>query len=166
MGGKTSRNQMDRQYLEQLHKSVPNMKIEDVMGIYEDFKKASGRKGKLTKQNFRKVYKKAFGDSAKEFADAIFHSFDTDGNGTIDFEEFLVGLSLSDSTRNDRQSRIQKLRWAFNVYDTDRSGTIDRKEMVSIVKVRLSPPTFLQRERRMACTDADTTLFWRALFKK
>lgn len=110
------------------------MKIEDVMGIYEDFKKASGRKGKLTKQNFRKVYKKAFGDSAKEFADAIFHSFDTDGNGTIDFEEFLVGLSLSDSTRNDRQSRIQKLRWAFNVYDTDRSGTIDRKEMVSIVK--------------------------------
>lgn len=134
MGGKVSRKSADRQYLEQLHKRVPNMKIEDVMGIYEDFRKASNKKGKLTKANFRKVYKQAFGDSVKEFADAIFHSFDTDGNGTIDFEEFLVGLSLSDASRNDRNSRIQKLRWAFNVYDKDRSGTIDKKEMVSLVK--------------------------------
>lgn len=110
------------------------MNIEDVQGIYEDFRKASGKRGKLSKKNFRKVYKQAFGDRVTEFADAVFHSFDIDGNGKVDFEEFLVGLSLSDSVNNDRQSRIRKLRWAFNVYDKDRSGTIDKKEMVSIVK--------------------------------
>lgn len=134
MGNKLQGKKPDLQYLEELHKRVPNMKLEDVMAIYEDFRKNSNRSGKLTKDNFRKVYKEAFGRSVKEFADAIFKSFDTDGNGTIDFEEFLVGLSLSDATGTDRHSRIQKLRWAFNVYDKDRSGTIDKTEMVSIVK--------------------------------
>ena len=127
---------MNKENLQQLHTRVPNMNIEDVQGIYEDFMKASGKTGKLSRKNFRKVYKQAFGDCAKEFADAIFHSFDIDGNGKVDFEEFLVGLSLSDSVSNDRKSRLQKLRWAFNVYDKDRSGTIDKKEMVSLVKVR------------------------------
>ena len=136
MGAKHSRRSINKDYLEQLHKRVPNMNIEDVQGIYEDFRKASGKRGKLSKKNFRKVYKQAFGDRVTEFADAVFHSFDIDGNGKVDFEEFLVGLSLSDSVNNDRQSRIRKLRWAFNVYDKDRSGTIDKKEMVSIVKVR------------------------------
>ena len=138
MGGKvSSRNTESREYLEQLHKQVPNMNLEDVLEIYKDFNRFSGKNGKLTKSSFRKVYKQAFGESAKELSDAIFQSFDTDGNGKIDFEEFLVGLSMSDSNGNDRRSRIQKLRWAFNVYDKDRSGTIDKKEMVSIVKVRL-----------------------------
>lgn len=134
MGPANSKDRGEVPDLKDLHKQVPNMNIEDVKGIYEDFRKASGKSGKLTKKNFRKVYKQAFGSSVKEFADAIFHSFDTDGNGKIDFEEFLVGLSLSDLASNDRQGRIQKLRWAFTVYDKDRSGTIDKKEMVSIVK--------------------------------
>ena len=112
------------------------MNIEDVQGIYEDFMKASGKKGQLSRKNFRKVYKQAFGGRAKEFADAIFHSFDADGNGTVDFEEFLVGLSLSDSVCKDRKTWLQKLHWAFNVYDKDRSGTIDKNEMISLVKVR------------------------------
>ena len=145
MGGKvSSRNTESQEYLEQLHKQVPNMNLEDVLEIYKDFNRFSGKNGKLTKSSFRKVYKQAFGESAKELSDAIFQSFDTDGNGKIDFEEFLVGLSMSGSNGNDRRSRIQKLRWAFNVYDKDRSGTIDKKEMVSIVKVRLVTHHFLR----------------------
>ena len=136
MGGKiTTRKSANRQYLEQLHKRVPNMSMDDVMSTYKDFKTFSGKSNKLTKDDFRKVYKQAFGDSGKELSDAIFRSFDTDGNGTIDFEEFLIGLSLSDFVGNDSHDRVQKLRWAFNVYDEDRSGTIDKNEMVSLVKV-------------------------------
>ena len=138
MGGKTSKRKSDsKQYIERLHKQVPNMNLDEVHGIYKDFNRFSGRRRKLNKSSFRKVYKQAFGESANELSDAIFHSFDTDGDGRIDFEEFLVGLSVADPTANDSQTRKQKLRWAFNVYDKDRSGTITKAEMVSMVKVRL-----------------------------
>ena len=138
MGGKTSKRKSDsQQYIERLHKQVPNMNLDEVHGIYKDFNRFSGRQRKLNKSSFRKVYKQAFGESANELSDAIFHSFDTDGDGRIDFEEFLVGLSVADPTANDSHTRKQKLRWAFNVYDKDRSGTITKAEMVAMVKVRL-----------------------------
>jgi len=47
----------------------------------------------------------------------IFAIFDRDGNGSIDFREFMMA---TDTT--EKGSIEDKLRWAFRMYDKDGSG--------------------------------------------
>lgn len=126
-------------YLRELHQKVPEMNLDEIIQVYEDFIHQSGGKRCLTKKQFVKVYNKAFGtNGAKQLAEHIFDSFDTDGNGSVDFEEFLIGLSITETSTEtpNMSSKLKKLKWAFGVYDKDKSGTIDRNEMRKIVKVR------------------------------
>ena len=56
-------------------------------------------------------------------------TFDKDGDQSIDFREFICGLSITcHGTRED------KLRWAFNMYDIDKSGTITEDELTEIIR--------------------------------
>lgn len=126
-------------YLRELHRKVPNMNRDDIINAYEDFRKQSGGKDRLTKKDFVKVYKQAFGtNGAQQLAENIFNSFDKDGSGTVDFEEFLVGLSITEGIadfHSDEEYREKILKWSFNVYDKDKNNHIDRDEMRHIVHV-------------------------------
>ncbi|TFL05782.1 hypothetical protein BDV98DRAFT_560637 [Pterulicium gracile] len=86
--------------------------------------------GQLNKDEFRDIYKKffPFGDPA-EFADHVFSVFDADKNGTIDFREFIVALSITSRGRIE-----EKLEWAFQLYDIDKDGSISYDEMLQIVR--------------------------------
>jgi Ca2+-binding EF-hand superfamily protein len=48
-------------------------------------------------------------------AGRVFEVFDRDGNGMVDFAEFVAGLSLL-----CRASGDDKIRAAFNLFDSDR----------------------------------------------
>jgi len=54
----------------------------------------------------------------------MFKEIDTDGNGTIDYSEFLM------ATMNETQLLSQeKLKAAFKMFDKDGSGTISKDEI-------------------------------------
>ncbi|KAG6813189.1 Calcineurin subunit B [Tricholoma furcatifolium] len=57
--------------------------------------------------------------------------FDEDGGGTVDFQEFVGGLSAFSS----RGGREEKLKFAFKVYDVDRDGFISNGELFLVLKM-------------------------------
>ena len=57
--------------------------------------------------------------------------FDEDGSGSVDFREFILGLSAFSSKGN----KVEKLRFAFNVYDMDRDGYISNGELFLVLKM-------------------------------
>jgi len=67
------------------------------------------------------------GSAGEQFLDQLFRIFDRDGDGTIDFKEFMIATDMSSSGDPE-----EKLRWAFRMYDKDGSGEIDLDEMVEI----------------------------------
>lgn len=57
--------------------------------------------------------------------------FDSDGNGEVDFKEFIQGVSQF-SVKGDKES---KLRFAFSIYDIDRDGYIANGELFQVLKM-------------------------------
>lgn len=69
--------------------------------------------------------------SANPLASRLIEIFDLDGDGSIDFGEFITGLSAFSSKGN----REQKLRFAFKVYDIDRDGYLSNGELFLVLKM-------------------------------
>jgi Ca2+-binding EF-hand superfamily protein len=57
--------------------------------------------------------------------------FDDDGNGEVDFKEFIQGLSHF-SAKGDMES---KLKFAFRIYDMDNDGFISNGELFQVLKM-------------------------------
>ncbi|KAI5609997.1 Kv channel-interacting protein 4 isoform X3, partial [Silurus asotus] len=67
--------------------------------------------------------------NASTYAHFLFNAFDTDHNGAVSFEDFVMGLSIL-----LRGTVQEKLNWAFNLYDINKDGYITKEEMLDIMK--------------------------------
>jgi len=61
----------------------------------------------------------------------VIEIFDQDGNGEVDFREFIEGVSQF-SVKGDKQ---QKLKFAFKIYDVDKDGLISNGELFTVLKM-------------------------------
>ena len=86
--------------------------------------------GKMTADQLKEVYKKLSPKSdPSDFVEYVFRSFDSNGDGTIDFKEFIIALSV---TRRGGSTK-KKLQWIFSVYDLDSNGFITKNEMTEVL---------------------------------
>ncbi|KAI8950767.1 calcineurin, beta subunit [Xylaria longipes] len=69
--------------------------------------------------------------SSNPLATRLIAIFDEDGGGSVDFQEFVSGLSAFSSKGN----KEQKLQFAFKVYDIDRDGYISNGELFIVLKM-------------------------------
>lgn len=105
---------------------------EEIQDWHREFVESSSKRKEdlfLTEEEFFKVYNSVYKGDSDEYAKHVFRTFDLDGNGKVDFREFLIGLSFSGSSEFEK-----KLNWAFRVYDIDNSGYISQDEMRLIVR--------------------------------
>jgi Ca2+-binding EF-hand superfamily protein len=86
----------------------------------------------MTRKQFIGMYKALSpkGD-AERFARHIFRAFDLDKSNTVDFREFLIGLSMTSTT----SSPEIKLEWIFKVFDIDGNGLLTRNECLEVIDV-------------------------------
>lgn len=71
--------------------------------------------------------------SDQEILDMI-NNVDVDGNGSVDFDEFLKMMSKSDCRRvhegeSEKKTEADEMRQAFRVFDIDGNGFIDANEL-------------------------------------
>ena len=86
--------------------------------------------GQLTRDKFVDLYKMLIcRGNAEKYCEHVFRTFDTDQNGVIDFEEFLLSMYVTSAGTAE-----EKLTWAFRMYDVDGNGVIDPEEMLKVVQ--------------------------------
>ena len=85
--------------------------------------------GTITMEELGTVMKTLRPNCTSEEIRTLMHEIDTDGNGTIDFNEFVVGISKK---RLDPCSD-QDLREIFNTFDADGNGFICRAELRQVM---------------------------------
>uniref|UniRef100_A0A8C5D3F4 Kv channel interacting protein 1 b n=1 Tax=Gadus morhua TaxID=8049 RepID=A0A8C5D3F4_GADMO len=106
-----------------------NFSRQELQILYRGFKNECPS-GVVNEDTFKHIYAQFFphGD-ASTYAHYLFNAFDTTNNGSIKFEDFVMGLStLLRGTLRD------KLEWTFHLYDINRDGYINREEMTEIVR--------------------------------
>nr|XP_023676338.1 Kv channel-interacting protein 2 isoform X1 [Paramormyrops kingsleyae] len=97
--------------------------------LYRGFKNECPS-GIVNEEAFKLIYSQFFpqGDSST-YAHFLFEAFDTNKNGSVSFEDFVMGLSII-----LRGSINDRLNWAFNLYDLNKDGCITKEEMLDIMK--------------------------------
>ncbi|XP_032557265.1 lysophosphatidylcholine acyltransferase 2 [Chiroxiphia lanceolata] len=93
---------------------------------------SASKGGRIGIEEFADYLKLPVTDVLKE----LFLLFDRNGDGTIDFREYVIGLSILCNPANTEET----IQMAFKLFDMDEDGTITEKEFASIIQSALGLP--------------------------
>eukprot|EP00092_Neocalanus_flemingeri_P009708 GFUD01010456.1.p1 GENE.GFUD01010456.1~~GFUD01010456.1.p1 ORF type:complete len:176 (+),score=62.40 GFUD01010456.1:114-641(+) len=83
--------------------------------------------GTITTEELRDVMNSLGRNPTQEELKDMINEMDVDGNGTIDFTEFMAMM--------DREMKDEDLREAFRMFDVDGNGLIDAEELRHAMKI-------------------------------
>ncbi|KFR14632.1 Lysophosphatidylcholine acyltransferase 2 [Opisthocomus hoazin] len=93
---------------------------------------SASKGGRIGIEEFAEYLKLPISDVLKE----LFLLFDRNGDGTIDFREYVIGLSILCNPANTEDT----IRMAFKLFDMDEDGTITEDEFACIIQSALGVP--------------------------
>ncbi|KAI6176684.1 Kv channel-interacting protein 2-like [Aphelenchoides bicaudatus] len=101
----------------------------EIQLIYRSFKQLCPS-GIIHKDTFREIYSQFFPHgNCSSYSSMIFKTLDRDFNNSINFEDFIVCLSII-----TRGSNTEKLDWIFTLYDVRNRGFIGEAELMLITE--------------------------------
>lgn len=107
--------------------SLDDILAEDMHRWYNKFMKESPS-GLITLFELKAILNlKGMNEDANRYVDQVFFTFDMDGDGYIDFVEYIAAISLMLKGEIN-----QKLKWYFKLFDQDGNGKIDKDELETI----------------------------------
>ncbi|XP_062619528.1 visinin-like protein 1 [Saccostrea cucullata] len=126
MGQNNSQDKEGERELMRRHK-INKSELESLRKLFRE--RCGGKYKALTKTKFREVYNELFPGKSTQYADEMFRLFDMDGNGQVDFVEFVRNICMCDS--DDIEEKIEI---AFALYDKDNSKTITQAEVRNMLE--------------------------------
>lgn len=96
--------------------------------------------GCITSSELQEVTKSLRQTFSKDDVKGMIQQVDVDGNGTIDFDEFLQMMSKWQTQRSrssavdQSRSEEDEMRQAFRVFDIDGNGLIDERELLQTMR--------------------------------
>ena len=130
-----------------------NFNADEVHALNVYFDGIAAKKEKETVID-RAQFKAALGLKESLFINRMFLMFDTDGDGQINFEEFLSGISMM----CEDGDFAEKVQFSFQVYDFDGDGMIARQELTDMLKASLA-------ETELEMTDEELDILVSATLK-
>lgn len=105
--------------------------LQDVQKLYPKFT-FECPSGDLHLHEFKRIFglNKNATEEESAYMECVFRSFDTNGDGHIDFQEYLAAVHLV-----LRGKLRDKLTWSFKVFDGDGNGCLDKEEVKLIIKI-------------------------------
>ena len=86
--------------------------------------------GQISKKSFNKMMKESYpGVKTKKLSRHVFRMYDTNGDGAVDFKEFVVALDVFANGTPE-----QNLKQIFRVLDINNDGKIHVMELIEVVR--------------------------------
>ena len=131
MGANSSKSGPTKQDFDELAKTT-HFSVEEISKLCGSFKQIAGSTtadGKIDVNEFANM----LGIRSIGFAGKIFAAFDSNPDKSLDFKEYVEGLSAISA----RATLEERATFIFNVYDADRGGTISSDELMEVMKLSL-----------------------------
>ncbi|KAJ3068651.1 EF-hand [Rhizoclosmatium globosum] len=113
-------------------KDETHFTLNEIKRLKQEFQKQANPDFTISKEQFKSTLTKhvhCWSVGAQYiFLERLFDAFDTDRNKSIDFREFIQGLSVF-----MKGSAEEKMELSFRLYDIDHSGSIEPKELINIM---------------------------------
>merc|ERR1712000_29026 len=125
MGNSQAGNTLRKEELDKLNEQT-HFDQKELSAMYKQFRKETPQ-GVISKTEFKEVMKQ-MGVVDNFLQDLIFNVFDTNKDGTINFQEFVAALSVM-----TRGTPDEKLEFAFHMFDVRGAGVITKEDVTKVL---------------------------------
>ncbi|XP_076841116.1 guanylyl cyclase inhibitory protein [Brachyhypopomus gauderio] len=129
--------------------------------LYEWFRKFLNEcpSGQIALHEFRQHFcSSTVGTESTEYAEQVFRTLDSNGDGVVDFREYVTAISML-----IQGSSVEKLCWSFKLYDKDKDGAITRSEMLEIMQAvyKMSVAASMTKPNPLTAEECTSRIFTR-----